>query len=227
MASKTIDIVGVGAVTISKRRTQKSIRISISGGVAKVSQPTWLPYSAGEAFAHSRKAWIAEHVGNHTPKIYKQGQQIGESRLLVVEYGTKRSSRVTNDLVIVGLVNGENLESKNAQDYIATAANRSLRKDAERILPIRLQTLAEIHGFTYKSVKIKVLKRRWGSCTAYKDIALNQRLVELNQTHIDYVLLHELVHTEHMNHGEKFWSRLEQVYPEAKKVAKTVRHLQP
>jgi predicted metal-dependent hydrolase len=227
MATKVLELSGIGTVSISKRSGQKSIRISISGGKIKVSQPSWLPYSAGEAFAHSRREWIAEHIEGAATKTYKQGQQIGESRLLVIEFGAKRSSRVTDDLVIVGLASGEDIASSGAQSYIAAAANRSLRRDAEKTLPPRLKSLAEIHGFTYKSVKIKSLKRRWGSCTTHKDIALNQRLVELTQAHIDYVLLHELVHTEQMNHGEMFWSRLEQVYPNAKGTAKIVRRLQP
>ena len=146
---------------------------------------------------------------------------------LLKEYGDKRASRVTNDLVIVTLVDGETSGSVDAQGYIAKAAMRALRKDAEEHLPLRLQELAYQHNFSFRSVTIKHLKRRWGSCTTRKDIALNLFLVELEQPHIDYVLLHELTHTLHMNHGSEFWAKLEQVYPNAKKVAKEVRRLQP
>ena len=33
---------------------------------------------------------------------------------------------------------------------------------------------------------------------------------------IDYVLLHELVHTIHKNHSKKFWKHLEKLEPDAK-----------
>ena len=79
----------------------------------------------------------------------------------------------------------------------------------------------------YKSVGVKQLTRRWGSCSSKKDITFNLRLMTLQSEYIDYVIFHELTHTQHMNHGSEFWAKLEQVYPGAKKTAKIVRRLQP
>jgi len=31
---------------------------------------------------------------------------------------------------------------------------------------------------------------------------------------IDYVILHELVHTEWMNHSKEYWRRLQSLFPE-------------
>jgi predicted metal-dependent hydrolase len=41
---------------------------------------------------------------------------------------------------------------------------------------------------------------------------------------IDYVLLHELVHTVVKNHGDKFWLLLDQVYPNARKADKEMNN---
>ena len=227
MATKIIVDEIIGNVTISKRSGQTSIRLAVSGGKVRVSQPTWLPFAAGEAFFRSRSTWVVEQLAKTPTKSYKQGQQIGKCRLLVIEFGDKRASRVTNDLVIATLLHGEVPSSVDAQHYISRATMRALRRDAEEHLPARLQELAYMHNFNFRAVTIKHLKRRWGSCTTKKDIALNLFLIELDQQHIDYVLLHELTHTLHMNHGSEFWAKLEQVCPGAKKLAKTVRRLQP
>ena len=45
----------------------------------------------------------------------------------------------------------------------------------------------------------------------------------LDTRFIDYVILHELAHTEEMNHGPAFWNLLESVCPGAKEIDKEMR----
>ena len=99
-----------------------------------------------------------------------------------------------------------------------------MRGDAEEYLPTRVAELAEMFGFSYKSVQVKLLKRRWGSCNSKKELVFNLNLMSLDALHIDYVILHELTHTIHMNHGPEFWAHMESVMPNSKKIAKDVRH---
>ena len=84
----------------------------------------------------------------------------------------------------------------------------ALRLKAHSILPHKLAKLAELHGFTYSSVKIRKSKSRWGSCSAKKSINLSLYLLLLPEHLIEYVLLHELCHTVEMNHSPAFWALL-------------------
>ncbi|MDR0834242.1 MAG: M48 family metallopeptidase [Candidatus Symbiothrix sp.] len=86
--------------------------------------------------------------------------------------------------------------------YLASLAKLSL--------PKQLADIAQAHGFTYLSVKTRKSKTRWGSCSSKKTISLSYYLLLLPQHLIDYVLLHELCHTVHMNHGPAFWALLDQ-----------------
>jgi predicted metal-dependent hydrolase len=92
---------------------------------------------------------------------------------------------------------------------------------ARRVLPRRLAELAERHGYTYNRVTIRCQKTRWGSCSARNNISLNARLLTLPPELMDFVLLHELVHTRIKNHGPEFWGELERVAGQAR--AKTAR----
>ena len=55
------------------------------------------------------------------------------------------------------------------------------------------------------------MKTRWGSCTARNSINLNSWLILLPDHLSDYVILHELAHTLHKDHGRRFWTELDRV----------------
>lgn len=92
------------------------------------------------------------------------------------------------------------------------------RKDARGLLVKRLDELCERHGFTYNRVFVKNQKARWGSCSGKNNINLNVNLVRLPDKLIDYLILHELVHTRVKNHGPQFWEILNQHVEEARRL---------
>jgi predicted metal-dependent hydrolase len=71
------------------------------------------------------------------------------------------------------------------------------------------------------------LKGRWGSCDQDKNIVLNLFLMQLPWQLIDYVLLHELCHTMHLDHGPGFWQTFLMHKPTAKDLRREIRHYQP
>ncbi|GHT75241.1 zinc protease [Bacteroidia bacterium] len=84
-----------------------------------------------------------------------------------------------------------------------------LRKQAKQYLPAELDRLAKLYGFTYREVKIRKSKTRWGSCSSKGTINLSLYLMRLPSHLIEYVLLHELCHTRQMNHSPQFWALLD------------------
>ena len=105
-----------------------------------------------------------------------------------------------------------------AYDTIANKTGDIDRNNAKKILIDRLNELAMIHGFTYERVFIKNQKTRWGSCSARNNINLNINLMRLPDHLIDYVLMHELVHTQIKNHSAEFWTKLDSYVGDAKKL---------
>jgi predicted metal-dependent hydrolase len=72
----------------------------------------------------------------------------------------------------------------------------------------RLEHLSATTGFVYSSVKIRNQKTRWGSCSYQNSLNLNIKLALLPRALMDYVIMHELVHTRIKNHGKRFWALL-------------------
>jgi predicted metal-dependent hydrolase len=94
--------------------------------------------------------------------------------------------------------------------------NNINRADARKILIKRLDELAKKHGFKYNRVSVRNQKTRWGSCSSKNNISLNAKLVKLPERLMDYIILHELVHTRVRNHGKKFYAELGRLVPDQK-----------
>lgn len=100
---------------------------------------------------------------------------------------------------------------------------KKIRTKSREYLPRRLEHLAVKHDFKYGKVSLRNQKTRWGSCSREGNISLNIALVTLPTELIDYVLLHELTHTVHMNHGTDFWTKLDEICPNSKKYRRELK----
>lgn len=92
------------------------------------------------------------------------------------------------------------------------------RGKAKAILGKKLEYLAGKYGFSYKRVFIRNQKTRWGSCSVKNNISLNMQLIRLHEELIDYVILHELVHTKIKNHNKTFWIELDKLVGNGKQL---------
>ncbi len=92
------------------------------------------------------------------------------------------------------------------------------KKNAKLILYNRLKEISHKYDLQYNRFFIRSQKTRWGSCSAKNNISLNIKLINLPDDLIDYVILHELVHTRVKNHQKEFWSELEKYVKEPKKI---------
>ena len=58
-------------------------------------------------------------------------------------------------------------------------------------------------------MKISKLNKRWGSLSKNKRLTLNLALIKAPKECIEYVVIHELCHLSHHNHGPEFYQLLE------------------
>lgn len=117
------------------------------------------------------------------------------------------------------------ITTSSSQKSCWNGVNYFLKKEAKRILPQRVEELAQEFGFTYAGVKIQSSKTRWGSCSKEQNINLSFYLMLLPEHLVDYVILHELCHTREMNHGDKFWKLMDDVTRGAtKKLRAEMKH---
>ncbi len=92
---------------------------------------------------------------------------------------------------------------------LSPAELQTLRAAARAALSPALAALAAKYGFRYTRLALKNNRSNWGSCSSKGNINLNIHLMRLPQDLRDYVMLHELCHLRHMNHGREFHNLLE------------------
>lgn len=229
---QTIEHPTLGTLYLTKRRRQKHIRISIGHeGRVAISLPTWLPYKAGIVFAESRRDWIAKQREMHSEKytLLEDGAAIGKTYTLVfegIETGKLRT-RLAADTIRVYIPDIYRYQDEAVQAAARRACERALQRESELLLPNRVREMAARHGYKFKSITCKKLKRRWGSCDSAKNLVFNTHLMLLPWELIDYVVLHELNHTVHMHHQAAFWDNLSTRLPTYKELRKELRSHQP
>jgi hypothetical protein len=69
-------------------------------------------------------------------------------------------------------------------------------------------------GHRIRSVRLKNVKARWGSCSAAGNLNLSTRLLCAPPEVVDYVIIHELAHVGLYNHSQKFWDRVRKAMPD-------------
>ena len=88
------------------------------------------------------------------------------------------------------------------------------REHARRILVERVDCFARQHSFQYKRIGVTSARTRWGSCSAAASLSFSWRLILAPMQVVDYVVVHELVHTVFHDHSGQFWGRVEQICPD-------------
>lgn len=88
------------------------------------------------------------------------------------------------------------------------------RQRAAAVLPPRVAHFAAIMGVTPAVVKINAARTRFGSCSAAGNLNFSCRLMGYPPEAIDYVVVHELAHLRHRNHGPQFYAFVAKVLPD-------------
>lgn len=231
MAQKTVFMNEIGGeVTFQKRKGAKAVRIRIGhDGIIRVTLPSWSPYKVAEAFVRSKADWITSQRVDRKHHIIGPNDRIGKGHRVRFQHETRANitSRVTKTELIIHLPSTAEITDDAVQVVTRAGAIRALKQESNLLLPQRIKTLAGQHGFSYRSLAVKRLQSRWGSCSSDKDIVLNCFLMQLPWDLIDYVLLHELVHTKVMAHGDKFWDELGKYVNDLPAKRKLIKQYQP
>ena len=190
--------------------------------------PKRMPLSCVAPFVQQHRHWIAaqvERLGLDRPVALPAAiclAAVREHWSVEYRFGRSRSWQClevsVHHLQIRGPV--EDVEA------CLCVLHRWLRKQARRFLPALLDEISRRCGLDYQRVSIRSQKSRWGSCSSKGCISLNDRLMLLPFELVEYVLIHELCHTRHLNHSPEFWALVASYQPDYRYLDKQLGRVQ-
>lgn len=197
----------------------KSITLRVDkNGIVKVSAPRRVSRAHIDDFVARHKEWIARKIEG--TQRYADGaivKYFGESYILQINFGAKNSVREAQNLfgektLEIALTR---LDSANIRKLIF----KWYRQKSHNLLWQIVQRYKNAINREVRRISLREMTTKWGSCN-YRNakISLNIALFRKPQICIEYVLLHELVHLIHPNHGKGFYAMLGELMPHWREV---------
>lgn len=184
--------------------------------------PRGVTMSAVEAFVARHRNWIQQKLAARPTRAEREPfppshislPALGESYRLHLAGGRGR---------LRAEILGGVLSLRGAWDGATPAAARRallswLTDHARQALEDRLRTTALRGDFRYRSLQLRRQRTRWGSCSSRGVISLNVCAVFQHPAVLDYLLVHELVHTRYMNHSAAYWAAVAEYCPDWKRL---------
>lgn len=189
-------------------------------GRVHVDAPTLAPLADVLSAVRKRSRWISHHVSaakdrlaHVLPREYVSGESIHylgrRYRLkVIVEANSAVEARLRGEFVVVTM-------SSHDPNIVRSALNTWYRQRAREMFARRLAAVAQSLSWVHHlpPFRLQGMTRQWGSCSPAGRLTLNPWLVAAPREAIDYVILHELCHLKHRNHGRAFYALLKRYMP--------------
>lgn len=192
------------------RRSAKAkymrLQISVADGL-EIIIPQKIKNIDVDEFLRSKKKWIKKHSNrlNEKTGFFYFGKRIDVLEQFDL-FDKNFSFNYTGEKLIISCPVGTGGKKEELFNFW-------IREKAEEYIPPRVSFLAQKHGFNFGKIVIRNSKTRWGSCTSKKNLSFSSKLMYFNHKVIDYVIIHELCHTIHLNHSKSFWGLVEEKMP--------------
>lgn len=205
----------VWRVRPSPRARRLAVRV-LPGGLVEIVVPRGTRPRIIEQFVTRHRLWIDRKVALYRPVEPAPGDGLPE-RIRFAASGrhyelhfveSAGSPRLVADGSILRL-HGDRARTA----LLRHVLQRFTMREAHATLGPWLAGLSATTGLQYERLQVRRQRTRWGSCSRRGTISLNACLLFQTPQVVNYLLIHELAHTQHMNHSRRFWNLVERLEP--------------
>lgn len=214
---------------VSAKARQVYLRVEPGRGL-QVTIPKRYSKRSIPALVESQRAWITEslvELDEKTPVLYRQWPppQLylnACDTMLQVDYSHTPDS-------VSGKICWDSPEclhlsvDTSNKALVAKCIATALKPFAKSLLGPWLARCAEQSQLQYKRMVVRGQRTVWGSYSSSGTLSLNYKLLFVRPDLVEYVLLHELAHTRHLDHSAAFWRFLDELKPNAAQLDKELK----
>lgn len=203
------------------RQQRRTLAIHVyPDSTVEIRAPVMCPLDTVLAFVRRRRHWInrqLERLAAFKPPSapqYAQGERhryLGEWAVLALESGSPRRARLAQGRLRLTLPKSDD------PAQVKRLLEEWYRARAGEVFAARLlhwKGHSAYRGLSQPLLRLRRMRRRWGSCSSHGVITLNTRLVEHRPELIDYVIVHELGHLRVFDHSARFYALMGAVLPD-------------
>jgi predicted metal-dependent hydrolase len=200
---------------IRSKKRKKSIAMKVrKDGTLQINAPFNTHIEVIESFIISKYKWLQKkqaEIQNHAlekPALYKDGEKhFYHGNIFTLRLITSNKSHVKLVDEYLDIYHRKNSNIKNI-------LNNWYKKQALAYFTKRTNLFVNSYNLPKVSdIKVRNMKARWGSCSNNAVITYNIHLIKASVESIDYVVIHELCHLIHANHGAGFYKLQSELNP--------------
>jgi predicted metal-dependent hydrolase len=174
-------------------------------------------------FVDSHSLWIEKKQAQARAAVVPPARQfipgesfpyLGESYLLEIVKDQKKAL----------LLDGNFKLAEPAREDAQKVFQDWYRAQARQVIKERVDFFSTRYHFQYEKIRISSARTRWGSCSPTGTLSFSWRLILNPIEVVDFVIIHELVHTVVHNHSKRFWKKVEKILPNYKEYNKWLRN---
>lgn len=170
---------------------------------AKIAQQSHIDDSRCD-FSHGSTLFLFGHLVTLDITFAKQARSflaegVNNQQVLHIVLAERNRKKLSNNLLLATAV------KKQIEKYF--------KQQAEELIPRKVTFYSQLTSLKPTSIKIRQYRARWGSCNNRGELSFNYLLMMLPTHVIDYVVIHELCHLQHLNHSKEFWQLVARYFP--------------
>jgi predicted metal-dependent hydrolase len=207
---------------------RKSLSLQVKQGQVLVRAPLFLPVKEIELFLVKKSQWLEQkltaqkhHLIEQLPR-FTQGSKLfylGKLYQLVIQFADKSAVQLGEQQLIVVLSNRQQKNIHNGTQLakrVKLALGQFFKHQLNDYLVVKLPIFTTQCQLSPSRYKVRFYKARWGSCNNKSELSFNYLLMMLPTWVIDYIIVHELCHLQHLNHSRQFWQLVLRYQPDYK-----------
>ena len=212
-------------------RRKKTVQITLDDGIVRVAAPARLPDSKLQEIVLNRAPWIVSRLSaspaEAEPMRFVSGETLpylGRDVLLVVEPSGVQSAAVRFDRWRFHVEAPQIADDGERREMVRRAVVEWYRARAAERLPKETDRWRARLGWDERPrILVRDQRSRWGSCASDGTIRFNWRLMMLEPSLIEYIVVHELAHRTVKNHSAEFWTLVARFLPDVQQRRRRLR----
>ncbi len=218
MSKNSNNVVSYGGFDFIVNRSRgRRIRLKVDGSNAGVYLylPYGVPISAAFPFINEKAEWLKKTLYKVKNREKEYALNLNsvffKGEKLPVVYSKNGDSCVIKGVLYI------NCDSSATDVVKLKARDKFLKNTLEEFISVRVEYYEKLTGLKSSGFTVRKMKSRWGTCrTDTGKLTFNFAMAYMSEYCADYVILHEIAHLKHADHGAGFKSFLTYYMPDWK-----------